>query len=68
MYKRQAIRFDVNDVRVFVGRGSSGVRGIKLKPNDYVVSMSLIPKLEKRYILSVTEKDLVKELQLKITE
>ncbi len=51
----KAIRFDVNDVRVFVGRGSSGVRGIKLKPNDYVVSMSLIPKLEKRYILSVTE-------------
>ncbi len=51
----KAIRFDVNDVRVFVGRGSSGVRGIKLKPNDYVVSMSLISKLEKRYILSVTE-------------
>jgi len=51
----KAIRFDVNDVRVFVGRGSSGVRGIKLKPNDYVVSMSLIPKIEKRYILSVTE-------------
>ena len=51
----KAIRFDVNDVRVFVGRGSSGVRGIKLKPNDHVVSMSLIPKLEKRYILSVTE-------------
>ncbi len=51
----KAIRFDVNDVRVFVGRGSSGVRGIKLKPNDYVVSMSLIPQLEKRYILSVTE-------------
>ena len=51
----KAIRFDVNDVRVFVGRGSSGVRGIKLKPNDYVVSMSLIPKMEKRFILSVTE-------------
>ena len=31
------------------------MRGIKLKPNDYVVSMSLIPQLEKRYILSVTE-------------
>ena len=51
----KAIRFDVNDVRVFVGRDSSGVRGIRLKPNDYVVSMSLIPKLEKRFILSVTE-------------
>ena len=51
----KAIRFDVHDVRVFVGRGSSGVRGIRLKPNDFVVSMSLIPNLEKRYILSVTE-------------
>ena len=51
----KAIRFDVNDVRVFVGRGSSGVRGIKLKTKDYVVSMSLIPQLERRYILSVTE-------------
>ena len=51
----KAIRFDVHDVRVFVGRGSSGVRGIRLKPNDYVVSMSLIPNLENKFILSVTE-------------
>ncbi|MDC0227825.1 DNA gyrase subunit A [Alphaproteobacteria bacterium] len=51
----KAIRFDVHDVRVFVGRGSSGVRGIRLKPNDFVVSMSLIPDLDKRFILSVTE-------------
>ena len=51
----KAIRFDVHDVRVFVGRGSSGVRGVRLKPNDFVVSMSLIPNLEKRFILSVTE-------------
>ena len=64
----KAIRFDVNDVRVFVGRGSSGVRGIKLKPNDYVVSMSLIPKMEKRYILSVTENGFGKRTPLKITE
>ena len=40
---------------IFVGRGSSGVRGIKLKPNDTVVSMSLIPNLKNRFILSVTE-------------
>ena len=32
----KAIRFDVNDVRVFVGRGSSGVRGVRLKPKDTV--------------------------------
>ncbi len=51
----KAIRFDVHDVRVFVGRGSSGVRGVRLKQNDHVVSMSLIPNLENRFILSVTE-------------
>ena len=51
----KAIRFDVHDVRVFVGRGSSGVRGIRLKSNDFVVSMSLIPNEEKRFVLSVTE-------------
>ena len=51
----KAIRFDVNDVRVFVGRDSSGVRGIRLKPNDNVVSMSLIPQSEERFVLSITE-------------
>ncbi len=51
----KAIRFDINDVRIFVGRDSSGVRGIKLKPDDFVVSMSLIPKDEEKYVLSVTE-------------
>ena len=51
----KAIRFDINDVRIFVGRDSSGVRGIKLKPNDYVVSMSLIPSEEEKFVLSVTE-------------
>jgi len=51
----KAIRFDVNDVRVFVGRGSSGVRGVRLKPKDTVVSMSLIPDANEKYVLSVTE-------------
>ena len=51
----KAIRFDVNDVRVFVGRGSSGVRGVRLKPKDTVVSMSLIPDTNEKYVLSVTE-------------
>ena len=51
----KAIRFDVNDVRVFVGRGSSGVRGVRLKPKDTVVSMSLIPDENEKYVLSVTE-------------
>ena len=51
----KAIRCDINDVRIFVGRDSSGVRGIKLKPNDYVVSMSIVNPDMKQYVLSVTE-------------
>lgn len=37
-----AIRFAVDSCRVFTGRNSVGVRGIRLKENDEVVSMSLI--------------------------
>ena len=51
----KAIRCDINDVRIFVGRDSSGVRGIKLKPIDYVVSMSIVNPDIKQYVLSVTE-------------
>ncbi|MDG2474717.1 MAG: DNA gyrase C-terminal beta-propeller domain-containing protein, partial [Paracoccaceae bacterium] len=38
----KAIRFPVTDVRLFKGRDSSGVRGIKLNPEDYVVSMAIL--------------------------
>ena len=38
----KAIRFRTTDVRVFAGRGSTGVRGIKLAGGDEVVSMSVI--------------------------
>jgi DNA gyrase subunit A len=38
----QAIRFPVPDVRVFSGRTSIGVRGIKLGEGDHVVSMSIL--------------------------
>jgi DNA gyrase subunit A len=38
----KAIRFPVDDVRVFKGRDSTGVRGIKLAPGDEVVSLSLL--------------------------
>ena len=38
----KAIRFPVGDVRVFKGRDSTGVRGIKLAPGDAVVSLSLL--------------------------
>jgi DNA gyrase subunit A len=38
----KAIRFPVADVRVFKGRDSTGVRGIKLATGDQVVSLSLL--------------------------
>jgi DNA gyrase subunit A len=38
----KAIRFPLTDVRVFKGRDSTGVRGIKLAPGDEVVSLSLL--------------------------
>ncbi len=38
----KCIRFPVPEVRVFVGRNSTGVRGIKLAENDEVVSMSIL--------------------------
>jgi len=38
----KCIRFPVTDVRVFVGRNSTGVRGIKLGKDDEVISMSML--------------------------
>ncbi len=38
----RAIRFQTTDVRVFKGRKSTGVRGIRLLNGDRVVSMSII--------------------------
>jgi DNA gyrase subunit A len=38
----QCIRFCVDDVRVFKGRDSTGVRGIKLEAGDQVISMAII--------------------------
>ena len=38
----KCIRFPATDVRVFVGRNSTGVRGIKLGANDEVISMSIL--------------------------
>jgi DNA gyrase subunit A len=38
----QCIRFPVSDVRVFKGRDSTGVRGIRLEAGDTVISMAVI--------------------------
>jgi len=42
----QAIRFPVTDVRVFKGRESAGVRGIKLEGSDQVISMAILTHVE----------------------
>ncbi|NBD29482.1 MAG: DNA gyrase subunit A [Alphaproteobacteria bacterium] len=42
----RAIRFPTTAVRVFAGRNSTGVRGIKLSGSDRVVSMSVIRHFE----------------------
>ncbi|MEZ5910501.1 MAG: DNA gyrase subunit A [Hyphomicrobiaceae bacterium] len=38
----QCIRFSVDDVRVFKGRESTGVRGIRLDDSDQVISMAIL--------------------------
>ena len=38
----QCIRFRVDDVRVFTGRTSSGVRGIRLGEGDEVISLAIL--------------------------
>lgn len=38
----KCIRFPVTEVRMFVGRNSTGVRGIKLADGDEVISMSVL--------------------------
>jgi DNA gyrase subunit A len=42
----QCIRFPVDDVRVFSGRTSMGVRGIGLSDDDKVISLSILHHLE----------------------
>jgi DNA gyrase subunit A len=42
----QAIRFPVTEVRVFKGRESPGVRGIKLEKGDQVISMAILGHVE----------------------
>ena len=40
----KSIRFNVEKIRLFKGRSSKGIRGINLKENDMIVSLSTIDK------------------------
>ncbi|MGU9961982.1 MAG: DNA gyrase subunit A [Candidatus Puniceispirillales bacterium WSBS_2018_MAG_OTU23] len=51
----KAIRYKASDVRVFRGRDSTGVRGIRLLNDDKVVSMAILDDPEHQYVLAVTE-------------
>jgi DNA gyrase subunit A len=42
----QAIRFPVTDVRIFKGRESTGVRGIKLEGDDRVISLAILRHMD----------------------
>jgi DNA gyrase subunit A len=42
----QCIRFPVNDVRVFKGRDSMGVRGVALEKGDAVISLAILDRFE----------------------
>ena len=39
---RRSIRFPVEEVRVFAGRDSTGVRGVRLQEDDEVISMTIL--------------------------
>ncbi len=42
----QCIRFSVDDVRVFTGRTSTGVRGIRLGAGDALIAMSVLGQID----------------------
>ncbi len=42
----RCIRFKADDVRVFKGRDSTGVRGVRLQAGDEVISMAVLRRME----------------------
>jgi DNA gyrase subunit A len=51
--KGKCIRFHMNEIRIFVGRDSNGVRGVRLSQDDRVISMAIMGQM----ILSTEERD-----------
>lgn len=58
-----AVRFNENDVRP-TGRATRGVRGIKLRDGDYVVSICAVSKKGDEKVLTVSEKGFGKRTQV----
>ncbi len=44
--KGKAIRFRATDIRLFAGRGSTGVRGIRLEQDDQVIDMAILDHVQ----------------------
>lgn len=64
----QAIRFDEKDVRP-MGRTAAGVKGMRLKKDDHIMSMDLVTRkdnLDNVQLLIVTENGLGKKTDLKL--
>jgi len=59
----KAIRFSGDPIRS-MGRTSLGVKGIVLKPEDFLVNISLVPPDTDKYLLLVTEKGYAKRTPL----
>ena len=57
----KCIRFNETDTRP-MGRNTRGVRGILLKPNDFLVSLDIVPQVTKtfRHLLAITQKGIGK--------
>lgn len=51
----KATRFNVDNIRVFAGRNSTGVRGMKLPKGDEIMSMSILKRNEDEKLLVVSE-------------
>jgi DNA gyrase subunit A len=52
-HQGKCIRFNVTDIRIFIGRDSNGVRGIRLAMNDKIISMAILGQMA----LSIEERD-----------
>ena len=60
----KSIRFSGDPIRP-MGRVSFGVKGIILKPEDFLINISLVPPDTDKYLLLVTEKGHAKRTALK---
>jgi DNA gyrase subunit A len=53
--KGKAMRFNVEDIRVFAGRASTGVRGMRLQKGDEIMTMSVLNRDVEQLLLCVSE-------------